>query len=1122
MELKHASSLYYFLIISNLCSLSPRIIEISSWITSSVSRIFSEVKNGCTYRGESFTHEANLFTYSTPHSRVDYLFDQNPLLSIFFSLLVNGYSRWYASSAVSTILEYRNFMFIEKPSTIQISPSYVHFQDLRSSLTFLFACNIPIYGSLTSYQQLLFEHVESVASNISQYSSNRLYETLLLDHLFVNPNEVIRYYSQFANISQVATHRIPPPPPNIPIYSTSRYFGDPFPTSLNLNTLEALETSSGFDYSSIPTSYMQFCCTILSLIREIFLKSKNTVWCSLMNTEIECSHIYALCYIFNGIVTSSREHPVISPNCILNLSKQILSTFHCILFSDSFDYSLQVYFLDHIGLKFDKWPLYLSEPQLFILSWLVLYHMKTSVISSDHFSIRFLSSFISSLEQGLSDSNNDFGQLHDVNFPHIQIFLFCFSSIPRSYQTSCFIRITHLLQRFSNQSFITFTSNLIWLRVVLLFEYFLFHFTTPPQTLVHYIHSCFGQNATFSLNQTVPTSPFNDGLRDFFFNTEFRQLFKDSPPILYDILNRSNLNIDPTSLSVICHLYSENLRNYTVLYSNLFLHSISMGRMSLSLKSKRTYLLPHFYVFRYKSLKNILLHLPCFNLVFPPNSTPIDIYMTLSMNALCKSPHLDEHLSFLLPNQFHQSSFLRPIDVIHLAEKFFSTVSIFNTSYFIPLFVSTSIIYLLYETMSTLEQSLDISQENETKNHRRNRSLIKFLLSDVSARFVPLLFRFLNILSNECSLYLSEDSHHGSDVIENLMYNCAVSSCSDDLTHFSSTSNPELFDSSLTDSTKVALRSYYNVSKIGFDQLSLFGDCFFLNNYSLLDILELYMISLTVYPCNLYAPIFKHCISTISSFLQHILGWISDKDILSSYIPEIAVLIHKAPQTSLFAQGTIDRFIPSRFHSTIRDASTSLFLKNSFFLISLPQLRNFSNATTVLNTYYTILLQSMKDFSIYRLVCNILKNGSSFNIFSPLFLPIYPEFRNSLSLSIHTLADIFVCQKGNFVLESSIFVSQLNDSAFLNQQNIFSYFDYAMLGFPGEEEKKIEERCDKLLVFANAISTGCTILPASTCQFILKSIIPLGDKLLDFIGQLSTCCLGKYSITLLLLSLLVI
>ena len=1104
--------LYFY----DLFSLSPLFIEIVTWIMLSVSEFFSQAKDGSSPACELFSHESNLFTHSTPQSRMDYLIDQSPLLSILFTLLVNGYSRCYASSAISTILESRDVLSTNDFSPIHDPPLYPLFTDLRSSLTFLLTSNIPIYGAFASYQQLLFSHVDSVSRIIPQYPSNQISKQLFFTHLFEVPNRVLRYYSQFSNIPNNIISppppNIPPPPPNIPVHFTSRTFDHLSPISLKLKLLDTLESSHSFNYSSISSYYMQFCCDILSLLRQIFLRCQNSVWRYFMNDEIDCAHVSAFCYLFIEITDSSYVQPVISPNCMLNFSNQLLSTFHCFLYSNFFNYSLQDHFLDNIGFKFEKWPLYLSEPKLFILSWLVLYHIKTPVVSSDHFSIRYLGSFITSLERGLSDSNSSFGQHHDVNYPHIQIFLFCFSSIPLNYRKSFLLRILHLLQQFSKQPFVTLASNLILCRVVSLLEYFLFHFTTPPQSLGQYIHSCFVENASFSITQKTPTSPFNDAFTKFILNTELGQLFADS--ILFEIIDRSNLTLDSTCLFAICNVDSDILLNYTDLYSSLLFHSFSFGKMSISSESRTSYFLPHLFSFRYASLKNILLHLPSLNgssFILPTNPTAIDIYMILSFDSLCKSARLSQDLSLLLPDKFLHDSFLRPVDIFQLAESFFSAVTIPNVSFFHTLFISTSIIYLLYETMSILEQSMGISLENNTTNLRCNRSLIKFFLSDVSSRLIPVIFHVLHVLSNECSLYLSAESFDGSGVIEFLMHSCAVRSCSDDLTLFPSSSNPELFDSSLTESTKLALNSYYGVSISSFGQLSLFGDSFFLHNYSILDILESYIFSLTTHHVNIFVPIFKHCISTISSLLQHLLRWIGDEGTLSTYIPEVAFLIHKAPMISLFANGTVETFIPGRFNSAIRDASTSLLLKNSFYLLSLSQLRFFSNCTTVLNTYYTIMLQSVKDINIYRLICNILNDGSNLNFFTPLFLPIYPEFRNSLSPSIHTLTEIFIYQKENFIEESSVFVSQLNESVFLDQQNIFSYFDLAMLGYSGENEKVIESRCDKLLVLANAISTGCTILPVSTCQFILKSIIPLGDKLLDLIDRLtSTFILGKF------------
>ena len=1086
-------------------------IEIATWIFPSVSSILSQAKDNNSSPCQSIPHEANLFTYSTPHSRLDYLIDQSPLMSIIITLLINGYSRCYASSAVSTLLQSRSIISSSELSPIQDSPFYPLFQDLLSPLTFLLTSNVPIYGPLSSCQRVLFTHADSVARIIQQFSSSQTSKICFFNHPFDIPYHILRYYSQFTNIPQTITHDIPPPPPNIPSHFISRSFKHPSPHKLNILDTQL---SYSFNYLDIPSCYMQFCCDILSLLHEIFLKSQNSVLPYFMNNEIERAHISAFCFLFIEISNFSYEHPVISPNCMLNFSKQLLSTFHSFLYSDFFNNSLQVYFLENIGFKFDKWPLYLSEPKLFILSWMVLYHMKMPVVSNDHFSIRFLSSFITSLEQELSYLNTSLGQHHDVNFPHIQIFLFCFSSVPLNYRTSFLLRIMYLLQRLSKQSFVTLASYLIFCRVVSLFEYFLFHFTTPPQSLGQYIHSCFVENKTFSITQKTPTSPFNDGFANFILNTEFRQLFEDS--ILFEILDRSNLIVDSTGFSAICNLDPENSLNYADFYCSLIFHSFSMGKISFSLESKQCYHLPHLFNYRYTSLKNILLHLPCLqanNFNCPSNPTDLDMYMILSFNILCKPGRLNQDLSLLLPNRFLQSSSLRSIDVLHLVENFFSTVAIPNTSTFHHLFISTAIIYQLYETISILEQSMDSSPENKSKKFRCNAPLIKFFLSNVATRLIPLIFHVLHILSSECSLYLSLESFDGSVVIENLMYSCAVRGCSDDLTRFHSSSNPELFDSSLTESAKLSLQSYYYVSASSFEQLSLFGDCFFMKNYSILDILESYLFSLAIHQSN-YAPIFKHCLSTISSLLPHLLHWSSDEGMLSNYIPEVALLVHKAPMISLFPQGDMDRFIPCRLHSIIRDTTTSLLLKNSFYLISLPQLRFFSNATTVLNTYYTIMLQSVKDMNIYRLICNILNNGSSFNYFSPLLLPIYPEFRNSLSLSIHTLADMFIYQKENFIEESSIFLSQLNEPVFLNHQSLLTYFDYAMLGYPGEDEKMVEARCDKLLVLANAISTGCTILPVSTCQFILKSIIPLGHKLLDFIDRLlSSCSLGKYLFT---------
>ncbi|KAI6653951.1 E3 ubiquitin-protein ligase UBR4-like [Oopsacas minuta] len=1181
--------------------LSPQTVEIGYWVISSVRNIITEIS-----QDNSLSHdlclfdEADIFDFSTPRSRFNYLVDQIPLISILFSFLINSYTKSFASSVFSFLFECNQTM----KSGERISPNLTDNsikESIQDVFIFLLTSNIPIIDGFVRCQETLFHEIQLLAKCLPIYANTHRPECFSLTPLPLITSHCLTYFSNLFEISRVLTHLIPLPPPNVPTYRENASNIHPFVDFSIFDPVVSSEYYCRVAFSDLPSYFLKFCCDILNLLQHIFMVSHCAILQTFLKHELSHSHVSALCFLFMEVENYNFESKFNLSEDFPNFSINLQSTFHHFLFSGSFDNKFQIYFMEKIGFKFEKWPLFLSETMLFVLSKTILYHMNNQVTSSDHFSIRFLTSFIDSLERKISVISEDH-PTDDVNFLHIQLFLFTFSSVPLEYRLSLLVRVIRLILGFSKINIHNLSSILASCRLVLLLEYFVFFLTSPYHSLYNLINACFQNNSKISQPGNIPTSSLDIPFKHYIskYCDEFTLPFPDSIPILYEILDRTDLKVDINSLPTLCNFHSNYSIQYLEIYSELL--NLTYNIEAITVSSNKKYYFPHLFHYRYESIKNILSYLPLPDL--KPSSiqtitTALDTYKLISLNLPSNSVSMKGNIregayklptaEFIFKEEMRYQNFLRPIDVIQLAENFFSTVTTSNTlSLFQLLLVSTSIMFKLFETLNSLKklaansilgstlfsgkevdseivdqtvvvivdrqrfgndptistscQTLETEKPIDTLASDENQisfpydnsnvdlncgdivniqkpnepeasffessmlhsSLPQFIISDVSVRLIPLVLKFIDFLSDLCTRYFIIDSPGNFDIIYCLLSTCTVESSSKDLTHFPPSPNLHLFDASLNESSMRVYDSYQQISLSCFDEISLLGANFLENKHSLNDILEQYVASLSVDPLNSLAPMFKHCISTTSSLIQSLIKWGCDEDILSSFLPEISSLIHRAPLLSLPPQCTIDHFISKKFYKLISNASTSLLLQKSFELIGLPNLRYFCNANLVLHTYYDIIIHSVKDVCIYRIMCNILENSPSFNFFSPLFLPIYPEFRQCLTSSINTFADLLIYQKENSIDETSIMVSQLHSSIFLNQEIIYAYFDYAMLGYAGEEEKSIEERCDKLLVLANAISTGGTILPTSTCQFMLISILPLGDKLLDFINQLLT------------------
>ena len=1161
--------------------LLPQTIEIINWIISSIRNIFSDLDQCISQPHDSIPfQEPNIFISSTPNSRFVYLMDQVPVLPILFYFLVNSYSISFSAFICSSIFEYNLSIQKDHLVTDSNNQSIPFSSALEESLIFLFTQNIPISNNFFCSLTNLSLRMKSVDTLVNELFSSTNLGSFRFDNIFRHSNKILNYYIKLLSNSYLCFKTIPSPPPNIP-FSCEVLFKEKskcFYSFDQLNLLLGSESYTRITHSDLFPCFLQLSRDILIFLRDIFISSHD-ISRYFLQQNISTTEVSAFIFLILEITDSYTLNKFLISQEYLLFSKDMLSTIHYFLFSELFDNSLQLYFLENIGLSFSMWPLCLSEPLLFILSRILFFHAKFPITSHDHFLLRISNAFFDTLERKIASTSQHPDEYEDVNYLHLKLLLFSFSFIPLVHKKSILYRIVFLIHGFVLQKASNISSHIAVCRLITLFEYFLFFFTGPNKSLFKCISSCFSDNSSVFNPDNISTSTLEQSFRLFFTdqNINLIQLLTNPLPRFYYIFDRcpNHSKIDKDCLLALNEMHLHLPITYSEFYCDLLILTFSVDCFSQSVSSPNSSLFSFYINYRFESLNNILSFIPCLRLVpidVALGSVPLESYSSLFLNIRAKQL-TDRHdlseaiIDFYLTEELdiekkYASSIslskrlYRPIDVIYLSESFFSNVIDSNTlSEFHLLLLTTSFVLMLYENLLTL-QNLSFSASSEKKpfpdfhnsqkdgskidsntdqialvpefehssiDMRHNTktffnnpdtfdlehlefgaSLKQFLLQDLSVRFIPKIFPIIQIIAESCANYLIRHSPSYPQIPKTLLDLCTVLSSTKDLTLFPYSCNIPLFDSCLSDSDNIVFNSFQNVSLNCLDEISLPGESFLKKKHSLNDILECYLYSLTLNQTNCLLPMYKHCISSTTSLIKFLYKWSGDADILNEYSLNFSSFVHSAPFLSLAPGCSLDQVIPKQLFTSISNASTLNLIKKSYQLIHNPDLRYFCNANNVLSIYFNIILRCVKDSKLNRILCEVVKSEPHFNFFIPFFFPIYPEYRICLNLSIQTFADTLIYQKENHFEESSILISHLNEGAFLDQVRIFTWFNYAMLGYPGEDEKTIEERCDKLLVLANAISTGGTILNPLTCQFMLITILPLGYKLLDYIQRLLT------------------
>ena len=1155
--------------------LLPQTIEILNWALSSIRIIFTEVDQFSLQNFDPVLfEEPNIFISSNPHSRFVYLMDQVPVFSVLCYFLIDSYSKSFTTYVCSTIFEYN--LTIQKKHLLEDSNtenrSYMNI--LEDSLIFLFTHSFPICKDFFSSLTKLFSQIRSIEDSTNDLLVSTNQEKFRFSKCLYHPNRYLTYYSKLLNSSLLCVTTIPNPPPDIPFQSgihdfpKENYNYDS--TQLNLHlSCESYASVAHFD---LFPRFLQLSRNILTFFRDIFVSSHGISRQFLLN-QIDETLLSAFSFIVLEIDHISFRNKLIIPPDYDTFSRDILSTVNYFLFSELFENSLQISFLENIGLGFSDWPLFVSDSLLFILSRMLFYHSKYPITSNDHFLLRFSTAFFDALESKILSTSQPLNEFEDVNLLHLQLFLFSYSFFPIFHKKSIFYRLILLIHHFVVHKISNISSVIVVSRLITLFEYFLFFFTEPPKILYNCISSSFSDNSAVFRTNDTPTSCLEQSFGLFIKDQKnSNQPISYPLPRFYHLFDRSTnqLKIDQNCLLALNEMYLHIPITYSEFYNDLLILSFNVDCFNESQSSLNSSLSSFYINYRYESISNIFLFIPCMKLVpfdSAIGSVPLDSYCNLFLNiqaqlftereilnraildfVLTEEGSIEEKFTYCINLT---KTIYRPIDILYLTESFFNNIIDSNSlSEFHLLLLTTSFVLLLYENLLSLQNisfstipernslplvlkaqineknnvtddvlvptlddspsgshfdpnnSLNNPYNSELEHSEFGVSMKHFLLQDISMKFIPKLFSVLKLLSDSCSKSLVRHPSNLQHISLKILELCTAIPSIKDLTLFPSSCNVPLFDSCLSDSVNVIFNSFQNISLGCLDGLSLPGESFLKKRHSLRDILECYLHSLCLNKSNCLLPIYKHCISSILSLIKSLYKLSKDTDNLDEFYLDVSLFVHSAPFMSLPSGCSLDEVVPKHLFTSISSASTFNLMRKSYALIHNSDLRYFCNASKVLGVYYSIILRCVKDSKLNRILCEVVMSEPDLNFFIPFLFPIYPEFRSCLNSSIQTFADTLIFQKENHFDESNILISQLNEGPFLDQDRIFTWFNYAMLGYPGEDEKNIEARCDKLLVLANAISTGGTILNPSTCQFMLKTILPLGTNLLEYIQQL--------------------
>ena len=970
-------------------------------------------------------------------------------------------------------------------------------------------------------------------------------------------------YSEYAlfHAITISSPFIPLPPPDItddlPIKHT---ISQEKPISKGFSRLQhyyANNTKQMFTSYKISTSLISIANNSLKLLRIAFASSQRSIM-SCFIEEILNENFISL---FNLLLNEIQDLPFRNPKLPWDFecfSRLLMSSFHNLLMSSYLSETVQVSILDSLGINLDDWPLFIPNVSLFILSRIIFFNMKLPSKSNNHLCVRIWHSFLNSLERNVSCDSNLF---NDVNYFHLQLMMFCFHYLSLDQRSAIVVKIMIAFQNFSQCKIDNAISCLASCRLSMIFEYILFNFSKIPSSLSKIIREYFFDTLLLSTNQVQTSSTdllFNDSCAKL-----EPKVVCDFGPRFYDLFNRSNYSFKDLDQSCLALLFSFKVENsalnYSDIYSSLLVLNYNFESFTYSSASYSDLLSNFALLHRFNSIRNVTSYLPAIipNLLTDPikNDAINDfrsLYMTMmvketSTNADLSKSALAYYMMTGLPEDkaakilsSQKQLLCNSFDKINIAYTFFTKILLSKELDFHVLIFSTSFAYLLFESFLDLEKlSLDeiidsfnnsslfsnfsfaaISEhfpdsskiptdpnansplpngsQSDVGEQAHSEKTDDKILGEFSKRVIPILLKVLNYLTNCCSDYFIHiASNENYYISKELLMLSTASPTSNNLTFFSNSCNIPLFDSFLDNRLKSKLSQYQNISQNTFEGLEFIDKNYSKGSFNFQKILKFYLSNMTCSDFTLVSN-YKHSLSAISSLVQLLFKWCNTDEEINTLSSDIAECIHHAPLTSLFSGSLISDFVPNSITPFVKDIAANIFLRRSFLLLSCPNIRMHHTPADILNTFYSIITFSLKDIVLIRTICDIFCD-QSLDLFYILFCPIYPEFQSCITLSINTFAELLITLKDTAFNESKCIVSQLNDINSISKDKIIRWFEYAMLGYENENEKSIETRCDKLLVLANAISTGGTVLNSDTCQFILASILPLGYKLLDFI-----------------------
>uniref|UniRef100_A0ABM0M5B5 E3 ubiquitin-protein ligase UBR4-like n=1 Tax=Saccoglossus kowalevskii TaxID=10224 RepID=A0ABM0M5B5_SACKO len=389
------------------------------------------------------------------------------------------------------------------PAELNVLPNYTAWQRVQRiidsvQLTNLLLCLVTVSYKKACTMKRQRKTVQSESG--SESDSNTYYEDDFSSSQESSDDEdsepILGHWFEETLSPESDTSTTPPPPPRPP------------PADDIVGDKNGLNRSCHADDVRIvpdkkePDGFINLACDILRFLTVHLLNSNNQLVRSYLRKSFSEQHMTGLATVLKDLDKETSKHDYVK---LYDDFSMALSHFnHSLLASGSLTDDLQDSLLNNLGVSpvgDGPWPLNIYPRCLAVLAHVLLLRQKRDMTKrlDTRACIWIWERFINTVKQK-SLEKVQLVDFDDINVEHMQLLLFIFQNFTAKTKRNIMLRLAHALMEISDMSDLTLEPPLALSRLVMVFDYFLHHYSVPPTTLFEQV-----QMNVFTLHSVSPS-----------------------------------------------------------------------------------------------------------------------------------------------------------------------------------------------------------------------------------------------------------------------------------------------------------------------------------------------------------------------------------------------------------------------------------------------------------------------------------------------------------------------------------------------------------------------------------------------------------------------------------------